>query len=262
MKEVSSLENKNLYEELFGVYDGLEASCNAGGFVPKPFVSITGGGGKTTLMIESARYFKEKGLSVLVTTTTKVISPYILDYGQDRVFDDESILSHVPKAGEVVFYAHVFENGNKWCSPGFENLSLLYEMYDVVLCEADGSKRLPVKIHTARDPQIHPLTNATIGVFGMWALWCSVQDVVFGPCCQGLRDGIVDASFLDWYFSNPEGILKGLSPGLSGRRVVLFNGGDLGCDERTKSTIARIAKPKDVEIYVASAKEGVLYGRF
>ena len=121
MKEVSSLENKNLYEELFGIYDGLEDSCNAGGFAPKPFVSITGGGGKTTLMIESARYFKEKGLSVLVTTTTKVISPYLLDYGQDRVFDDESILSYVPKAGEVVFYAHVFENGNKWCSPGFGN---------------------------------------------------------------------------------------------------------------------------------------------
>lgn len=247
--------NPNLYDVLYDDY------CDSKDG-PKPFVSITGGGGKTTLMIESARYFKEKGLSVLVTTTTKVISPYLLDYGQDRVFDDESALSYNPKAGEVVFYAHVSEDGNKWCSPGFENLSCLYGMYDAVLCEADGSKRLPVKVHTSRDPQIHPLTNVAVGVFGMWALGCRVKDVVFGPCPERLADGIVDAAFMDWYFSEPEGVLKGVVPGLSGRRIVMFNGGDLGFDEKTKSMIAGIAKPSDVDIYVASAKEGVLYGRF
>ena len=157
MQDTLHRTNPNLYDVLYGGY------CDSKDG-PKPFVSITGGGGKTTLMIESARYFKEKGLSVLVTTTTKVISPYLLDYGQDGVFNDEGVLSHDPKEGEIVFYAHVSDDGNKWCSPGFENLSQLYGMYDVVLCEADGSKRLPVKVHTSRDPQIHPLTNMSLGI--------------------------------------------------------------------------------------------------
>lgn len=255
MQDTLHRTNPNLYDVLYGGY------CDSKDG-PKPFVSITGGGGKTTLMIESARYFKEKGLSVLVTTTTKVISPYLLDYGQDKVFNDEGVLSHDPKEGEIVFYAHVSEDGNKWCSPGFENLSQLYGRYDVVLCEADGSKRLPVKVHTARDPQIHPLTNMSIGVFGMWALGGKVKDVVFGPCPEKFADGVVDIAFLDWYFSNPEGVLKGLAPNRFGRRIVFFNGGDVGFDEKSGAMLAGVSKPDDVDIYVASAREGVLYGRF
>ncbi len=252
---MSCRTNPNLYDVLYyGHGDSKDDT--------KPFVSITGGGGKTTLMIESARYFKEKGLSVLVTTTTKVISPYLLDYGQDRIFNDESVLSYAPEKGEVVFYAHVSQDGNKWCSPGFDNLSRLYDVYDVVLCEADGSKRLPVKVHTARDPQMHPLTNVSIGVFGMWALGCRVKDAVFGPCPEEFVDGVVDIAFLDWYFSNPEGVLKGLAPNRFGRRVVVFNGGDMGFDEGLGAVLAGVSKPDDVDIYVASAREGVLYGRF
>lgn len=235
----------NLYESL---YDDMMAG-------DKPFVSITGGGGKTTLMIGLARFFKGIGRSVLITTTTKVISPYLLDYGQDRVFCDEGVLAYTPSSSEVVFYAHISEDGNKWMSPGFDNLASLYGRYDVVLCEADGSKRLPVKVHTTRDPQIHPLTNVGIGVFGMWAFGRSVQEVVFGPCPI---DGLVDMPFMDWYFSDPQGILKGLEPE---RRAVVFNGADLPSCEACRNAAHGIHRPDDVGLYIASAKEGVVYER-
>lgn len=240
------VEHERLYDRL---YEDLMAGS-------KPFVSITGGGGKTTLMIGLARFFKEKGLSVLVTTTTKVISPYLLDYGQDRVFHDEGVLGFVPSPGEVVFYAHISEDGNKWCSPGFDNLAALYNLYDVVLCEADGSKRLPLKVHTSRDPQIHPLTTVGIGVVGMWSLGEDVSKVVFGPCSLS---GTVDAAFMDWYFKEPEGILKGLPVG---RRAVVFNGCDLPLGKTPRTIACEAARAFDVPIYIASAKEGLLYGLF
>jgi len=233
--------------DLYGhLYENLKTTS-------RPFFSITGGGGKTTLMIGLARYFKKKGCSVLITTTTKVLSPYLLDYGQDKVFSDESILSYKPHSGEVVFYAHVSEDGNKWCSPGFDNLTELYGVYDIIISEADGSKRLPVKIHTARDPQIHPLTTATIAVFGMWAIGHDASEVAFGPT----KAGIVDALYLDWYFEEPEGLLKDLIPNHS---AVVFNGGDLGLDKRFTNMVSQIKRPNDIKIYVASARDGQLYG--
>lgn len=228
----------------------------------KPFISITGGGGKTTLMIGLAKFLKEKGKTVLITTTTKLISPYLLDYGQDKVFSDESILNYVPNPQEVVFYAHISQEDkkdkedNKWCSPGFDNLAKLYEIYDVIISEADGSKHLPVKIHTFKDPQIHPLTTFTISVFGMWALNCKTCEVAFGPSI----DSVVDSSYMTWYFSNPDGILKGTIPY---HRAVVFNGADLRIDNLQDDIklINNIKRPKDVKIYISTVREGILYAK-
>ncbi|MGP1419048.1 MAG: hypothetical protein ACTTJZ_04485, partial [Sphaerochaetaceae bacterium] len=49
-------------------------------------VSITGSGGKTSLMIAMARHARAIGQSVLITTTTKLGSPMLIDYGADFIF--------------------------------------------------------------------------------------------------------------------------------------------------------------------------------
>lgn len=51
-------------------------------------VSITGSGGKTSLMIAMARHARAIGQSVLITTTTKLGSPMLVDYGADFIFMD------------------------------------------------------------------------------------------------------------------------------------------------------------------------------
>ncbi len=241
---------RSLYKCLWEDLEDLETN-------KKPFISIIGGGGKTSIMIGLSRYLKEKGKTVLITTTTKLICPYLLDYGQDKVFNDESILKYSPNPNEVVFYAHDSKDGSKWSSPGFENLAQLYEKYDVIISEADGSRRLPVKIHTSKDPQIHPLTTFTIAVFGMWALGCKSSEVAFGPSI----DKVIDNLYMDWYFSEPEGILKGTIPH---HRIVVFNGADLrrANYQDDINLIRNIKRPKDVKIYIASSKDGVLYAKF
>ena len=220
----------------------------------KAFVSITGGGGKTTTMIGLAKYLKSCGRSVLITTTTKVASPYVLDYGQDLIFNNEDVLKYQPKHAEVVFYAQLSEIENKWRSPSFENLTQLYARYDVIISEADGSRGLPIKIHTAKDPQIHPLTTATISLMGVWAIGKSTTEVAFGPSAEIPKT--VNEEYLGWYISDTEGLLKGT---VKNNRAILFNGCDKGYDSKLLRTLE---VPKDVKCYAASANKGVLYEAF
>ncbi|MGN0830508.1 MAG: hypothetical protein ACI4NI_04355, partial [Candidatus Ornithospirochaeta sp.] len=44
------------------------------------FISVNGGGGKTTFLVSFSAYLKNKGYSVLITTSTKLASPYSFNY--------------------------------------------------------------------------------------------------------------------------------------------------------------------------------------
>lgn len=237
------------------LYDTLERDLLGS---QKAFISITGGGGKTTTMIGLARQLRARGKRVLITTTTKVASPYVLDYGQDIIFSSQEILNFQPKPAQVVFYAHESEIDGKWRSPGFEDLSQLYPLYDIIISEADGSRSLPIKLHTQRDPQIHPLSTATISVMGLWAIGKNPAEVAFGP--EGLiapkGATIVDEQYLNWYLAHQEGLLKGSK---EYNRAILFNGCDKGYD---RQLLRKLNIPKDVKCYAAAAKEGILYEAF
>ncbi len=218
----------------------------------KAFISITGGGGKTTTMIGLARHLKERRKKVLITTTTKVDSPFKLCYGQDVIFKDEEILTYHPAPSGVVFFAHQSEDDKKWYSPDFAILTQLYPLYDIIISEADGSRNLPIKIHTQRDPQIHPLTTATISLMGTWAIGKSTTNEAFGPSSEKT----IDKNYLDWYISNEEGLLKGSK---EGNRAILFNGCDQGYDSHL---LRSLNIPKDVKCYIASSNRGELYEAF
>ena len=69
--------------------DEMERTLISGG---RGFVSVTGGGGKTSFMASFGKHLRDKGLSVLITTTTKVMSPRLHKYGQDMTYSDENVL--------------------------------------------------------------------------------------------------------------------------------------------------------------------------
>lgn len=183
-------------------------------------VSITGGGGKTTLMIELAAYLKKKGYSILITTTTKVESPGNIDYKADHIFRDETVLAHAVKKSETVFYAEKSFDVKKWIAPRHDVLSLLCKRYDAVLIEADGSRRLPLKIHTERDPVILKETTGVIGIMGAAALGEKAEYAVYGDS----SDRIVDKEYIKDYLEMPEGIRKGMREDIP--HIILLNGAD------------------------------------
>ena len=106
----------------------------------------------------------------------------------------------------------------KYTSPRLEILSILVNRFDVTIIEADGSKMLPLKLHSDRDPVIIDETTATLAIMGASALGCSKDNVCFG--LDG--EGIVDIEFYQELIDNREGVLKRAK----GKTLILINGCD------------------------------------
>lgn len=216
----------------------------------KALIAITGSGGKTTLMERLASYFKKEGYSVLITTTTKVASPYIHDYCVDHIYSDDSIFDHEARKGEVVFFANIMDTGKKWMSPSIDAIKALALSYDIVIYEADGSRGLPLKIHSDRDPVIIDNSDIAIAVMGLWGIGEKANQACFGTDSES----IVDKQFMDMYLTSADGIMKGLDK--AKKSIILFNGGD----SVSKSAIDIIASCNiDIDSYIVSIRGDKIY---
>ena len=197
-----------------------------------------------------ALYLRSAGKKVLMTTTTRIRSPFVHDYHADRVFSDDRILSYVPEGPCAVVYAVEDPDSGKWRCPPIENLDILKRSYDVILCESDGSRGLPLKIHTARDPVVPPFCTYTVSVMGLWGIGHKAGEVVFGDD----SDAVVDKAYLERYLHSPEGLLKGSIPG---HRAIVFNGAEN--PEPEYGSVRELDYPSDVFVCTAGVREGVLY---
>jgi molybdenum cofactor cytidylyltransferase len=146
---------------------------------PSPFViSAIGGGGKTTILVNLFQQ-KYRTRSIL-TTTTAMIAPGHHDRTTNpceafRQLDDSLLrISDSPPETSGVWYAHPFPD-----VPG-KYSGIDRDIFDdyirerreendsdlVIFCEADGSKRKPLKAHAEHEPVIPRTTDLTLIVFG------------------------------------------------------------------------------------------------
>ena len=213
-------------------------------------ISVTGGGGKTTLLRLFGRYLSRRGYSVLITTTTKIQSPDTFDYGVKKAFTEyREIRDYEVEPSDFVFYAERHPSLPKMIAPKIGALEDISKRFDVTLIEADGSRHLPLKIHTERDPVILPGTNAFIGIFNTSCIGRKAGDVTFG--LEGdMRH--VDTDFLKWYFNTGEGALKGWNRKDPG--VMIFNGAD---DVAVPEGLLDF--DRDIEVIVASEERNEIY---
>ena len=96
-------------------------------------------------MITAANELAERGLRVAVTTTTKM-----------GVSEKTRLNAAVSFFGTAA--------GGKLSAPPSEVIDRICSSYDVVLIEADGSKRRAVKGWNDTEPVIHPRTTKTVGL--------------------------------------------------------------------------------------------------
>lgn len=139
------------------------------------FVSIVGAGGKTTALRGLARALAPR--RVLVTTTTHMfpIQPPDCRMVLTDPTPDE-LLRHLTLPGAVC--AGRQAEGGKLCALSPDLLTQAAMSSDVVLCEADGAHRLPLKLHRANEPVLAPQTDLCLIIAGLSALGKQVQDVV------------------------------------------------------------------------------------
>lgn len=133
---------------------------------PAPLVAAIGSGGKTTLLRSLAAELRERGARVVLATTTHFM-PFdgVETVSSSNKAEVEAILARdgivcaaAPAAGRAG------AAGKLGPSPiALDELQLLA---DVVLVEADGSKRLPLKLHESHEPVVSANATAVVYVLG------------------------------------------------------------------------------------------------
>ena len=116
-------------------------------------ISVTGSGGKTSLIFAWAKELARSGKKVAITTTTHMLRhAEPLDEGITITAKDDP------------------ERPGKLMSPGDEVLERLRDEYDVVLIEADGSRGMPLKWPAPWEPVVPEYSDFTVCVAGLSAL--------------------------------------------------------------------------------------------
>lgn len=143
-------------------------------------ISVVGAGGKTTLIYRLAEELKRKGLRVLITTTTKMYVPkrrFISwesgigeegDKGKQESAKqmEEKIRVKLHEEG-IVVVGRILNGEEKFTGISEKVRSILPNLCDVLLVEADGARQKPVKVPAEHEPVLFPASDLVIGVLGM-----------------------------------------------------------------------------------------------
>lgn len=133
-------------------------------------IAVVGSGGKTTLIKKLAARYRREGKTVLVTTTTHM---FIED---DTLLTDDAD-TIIGALWETGYAMAGVPDGEKIKALSKETFQAVCAHADVVLVEADGSKRLPLKYPNAAEPVIPENTDEIIVVCGLNAIGQRAKDV-------------------------------------------------------------------------------------
>ena len=135
-------------------------------------LSFVGAGGKTTLLYALSEELAQMGYRVLVMTTTHMRKP------EENFYEYHSLPEL--KAGQVLTVGTTCGDG-KIRMPDDVRMDVLCEKADVILVEADGSRRKPFKIPAEHEPVLLPETDLVIGVLGWNSVGQKISEVSHRP---------------------------------------------------------------------------------
>lgn len=157
-------------------------------------ISIVGAGGKTSTMYDLAKEISKQGAKVLITTSTHIAKPKQYELAVTATLaevDFEDLFRKHSNCGqEQEAFAgkpgrrqgFILAAGRQDETPGCEwkltrpldlgeeaVMKKLLAWFDIILIEADGSKRLPVKIPSETEPVLIAQTGFVIACMGLTA---------------------------------------------------------------------------------------------
>lgn len=164
------------------------------GLTDSHILTFTGGGGKTSLMNTLGIEFAKQRIPTLLTTTTHIMKPEFLPskacIEEENLEQITSFFTNLeedilPLAALGIPEKKIY-NKVKWKSPSInfmKKLSLFSRKYSNIslriLCEGDGSKRLPIKLPKDGEPVFFPKTDTVIGVIGLSCLGKPIKEMLF-----------------------------------------------------------------------------------
>ena len=158
-------------------------------------ISVTGAGGKTSLIFAWARELAAAGKKVVITTTTHMYRPERLEEEGIQI-----VVSDDP------------ERPDKVTAPPEDVLESLRRTADVVLIEADGSRRMPLKWPGKHEPAIPDYTDITVCVAGLSAVGKRTEDVVYraDELPEVIKRDTVDVNLMHKILASRDGGQKGV----------------------------------------------------
>ena len=226
-------------------------------FPEKGVVSFVGGGGKTSLLFRFAEELHARGNRVIVSTSTHMFRPDHVPVLDD--FDAE-VLHGLLDDGQIVCVGKPVENG-KITIPDTD-FALISGLCDYLLVEADGAKRMPIKIPAPHEPVIPDCTGHVIAVMGLDACGRKAEECLFryelaeDILGMGPKDPIVPAHF-KMLAESPRALRKNVLPGM--KYSVILNKADTDDLERLGTDIMQSLDSKVVD---SCAVSSVWRGRF
>lgn len=255
-------------------------------------ITLTGAGGKTTLLYALTGYLSRTE-NTLLTTTTHIMEPRdlpnaILVTREDAAALRAAFLSSrlaalgipvsgpsgaagpsetpaaagaagrpVPTTGDSLAAA----DGPvlKWRAP---SLSFLDEIRDIparIVCEGDGSRRMPVKIPRPGEPVLYPGTDTVIGVIGLSCLGQPASECLFGWTAAKLENDVrITPDILAQIALSGQGLRKGVT---TQHYHVLFNQAD--CLDmtalRAMQETAQKIRDNGTDCHIVSLKHHIFY---
>ena len=235
------------------------------GLADSQIITFIGGGGKTSLMNTLGKEFASHGYPTLLTTTTHIMKPDFLsdesyieneDLGQLAYIFTNLKKNTLPLAA-LGIPEKVVNSNVKWRSPSSDFRKKIAEFskkfstknpykFLKILCEGDGSKRLPIKLPKDGEPVFFPKTDTVIGVIGLSCLGKPIKETLFRyellPNLTSLDNyfiksfqsaDIVTTDFLYRLFLSEKGLRKNIT---SQKFCIIFNQADI-LDEKALAEV-------------------------
>lgn len=235
------------------------------GLADSQIITFIGGGGKTSLMNTLGKEFASHGYPTLLTTTTHIMKP---DFLSDESYIENEDLGQLAniftnlKKNTLPLAAlgipeKVVNSNIKWRSPSSDFCKKIAEFskkfstknpykFLKILCEGDGSKRLPIKLPKDGEPVFFPKTDTVIGVIGLSCLGKPIKETLFRyellPNLTSLdnyfikslqSEDIVTTDFLYRLCLSEKGLRKNIT---SQKFCIIFNQADI-LDEKALAEV-------------------------
>lgn len=206
-------------------------------------VSVVGAGGKTTILHRLEEEFVRRNRRVIFMTTTRIMkegTPYFLeDASEDEIRDG------LKKFGRVWIGSHDPISG-KTASPAQEILAEVLRWKLPILIEADGAKRMPLKVPAEHEPVILEQTGHVLSVYGLDAIGSTLESSCFRvekaeQILQKNRKERITAYDIAALALSDRAGRKGCPP--SAEYTVILNKAD--CADRRKAAVAICEQLKD-----------------
>lgn len=254
----------------------------------KKIISVVGGGGKTSLIFRLAEELAEQGKKVIVTTTTHIAFEPERPFARDGELN--KVRENLRKYGYTVAACMEKREEKSWKKPENiqgssgthcsaseeqnkngklftgklqalpeEHLQELKKECDIILIEADGAKRLPLKVPAAWEPVIPEMTDLVIGVIGLDCLGKPVKDTAHRPesaaefLGKSTEEKITEEDIIR-IAESAQGLRK--SVGLREFRVFL-NKADVLCDRNLPDKIVQRLKQRRIRAAYGSLRQNI-----